>query len=200
MLNQKALYRICCAFGFALLVPSAHAQTSFGTTHLIGTAGVTYGGDAWAVAKAGDGSPVNIRAGGVVQVGAGVLWDAPTWPMSASLTANYHYTNAAGQDGRKASFSRFPIEAIAYYTGMEKLRFGLGLRSALSPSVSIDNVPGQGKVTLASGKGKLVEIGYAVTPQAWLNIRVVSEKFDPAYAGGERGDVSHLGINLSYKF
>lgn len=170
------------------------------TLHAVATGGLTYGGDDWQVAKSSNGAPVLIHGGGRVEVGGGAAWTSADYPMMASLVANYQFDNRAGSNAR-AKFTRVPVDAMVYYTGMEKLRFGVGLSYILAPTVKATVDGSEQSIKFNNATGKSFEIGYEVAPNLWTNLRLSSEKFTPKTSGNAQdASVSHLSVNLSALF
>lgn len=167
---------------------------------IVATSGLSHGGDAWVVAQAKDGSTVSISGGGNVEVGAGALWSAAQEPLAISLIAGYHYARSTGAHDA-VQFSRVPLEAMAYYTGLETVRFGVGLSEDLSPAVKAV-VDGTARtIRFANGSGKSFEMGYQVRRDLWTSLRLTSTSYKPKGAGAARAaDVSAISLNLAQLF
>ncbi len=143
-----------------------------------------------------------------MQFGIGGLYQFGNKPLALMLSANYHFDSVSAKNGT-ASFDRFPIEALAFYTGKEKFRFGGGVRIINSAKLSSD-IGGNDKYTFDATKGWVAEIGYQLDPQGWLNFRFVSEKYQAktevlngvtsSLAGSAPARGSHLGVNFTYEF
>lgn len=188
---------------------SAYADETGAGPHFILTGGLTGGGDKVATVQYTNGDSTNLHAGGLVQVGAGVLWQFKA-PVALALTANYHVDDATGSNG-SATFDRFPLEAIVYYTGEKHWRYGGGLRFVTSARYK-GHVDGQtdDSIDFKDTTGAVAEIGYGFSEHAWLNLRLVSEKYQPTsvttggttYTSGnfDSVDGSHIGINFLYQF
>lgn len=198
------------ALGAALASPlMAQAAANDPGLHVVLSAGLTTGGDTILTAYYDDGDSTNVKAGALVHFGGGVLWQAPDLPLATSLTINYHADNASARNG-EAKFSRIPIEAIAYYTGVPRWRFGAGVRVVQSPEAKYDVGATKETLKFDNASGALVEVGYALAPDAWLNLRYVSEKYQPSSfrSGGQTYDLrnadaidgSHFGLNLLVQF
>ncbi len=176
--------------------------------HAVINAGLTYGGDTIGHISFTNGSTSNIKAGSFMQFGIGGLYQFGNKPLALMLSANYHFDSVSAKNGT-ASFDRFPIEALAFYTGKEKFRFGGGVRIINSAKLSSD-IGGNDKYTFDATKGWVAEIGYQLDPQGWLNFRFVSEKYQAktevlngvtsSLAGSAPARGSHLGVNFTYEF
>ena len=210
----------CSSSAFAISDKEAEAQgvsQSIQPTkpgfHVVFNAGLTYGGDTVATANFTDGSSTDIKAGGLLQFGAGGLYQFAEQPIALTMSANYHFHSAMGSNG-SISFDRMPIEALAYYTGKERFRIGGGVRIVNSP-VAESTISGSGfnvkKVTYEDATGLVAEIGYQLASQGWLNFRFVSEKYQGKTATAYNGATaslnnvapksgSHLGVNFTYEF
>lgn len=182
------------------ILPAAMAADGF---RGVVTAGVTHGGDDWQVATASDGKPLQIRGGGRFEVGGGVLWQSAQYPVQASLVANYHVDPRAGAN-TSAKFTRVPIDAMVYYTGLQTVRFGVGLSYIVAPTARVTIDGRERDVKFKNGNGSAFEIGYRIAPDVWTSLRLSSAKFKPKAAGSAQGaqeaDVSHLSVNVAYVF
>ena len=178
--------------------------------HLVLNAGITYGGDTIHVAPYTNGSTQDIKAGSLVQLGIGGLYQFENDPVALMLSANYHVDAAGGSNGSD-TFSRFPIEALVYYTGKERFRIGGGVRIVNSPEwvYTVNGVTE--KATFDNTTGLVAEIGYHLTRKAWLNLRFVSEKYKAntytapngvtySQAGRAPFSGSHMGVNFTFEF
>jgi hypothetical protein len=218
------LKTICIASALLLTSPNSSAldasntseqppatMGNTGTTsglHLTLNAGMTYGGDTIGKISFTNGTTSNIKAGSFMQFGIGGLYQFEDKPLALMLSANYHFDSVTAKNGT-ASFDRFPIEALAYYTGKEKFRFGGGVRIINGAELSSD-IGGNDKYTFDKTKGVVAEIGYQLDPRGWLNFRFVSEKYQAktevlngvtySLAGSTPVSGSHLGVNFTYEF
>jgi hypothetical protein len=210
----------CSSTALAISDQEAAAQSASPTIqptkpgfHVMINAGMTYGGDTVAKAVFTDGSSTDIKGGGLLQFGAGGVYQFEAQPLALMLSANYHFHSASGTNG-SISFDRLPIEALAYYTGKERFRFGGGVRIINSPKAE-STVPGSGfevkSITYENTTGLVAEVGYQLSKQGWLNFRFVSEKYQGKQATAYNGATaslagtapksgSHLGMNLTYEF
>lgn len=188
------------ALVLASTLSAISAARAADTFHGVATGGLSYSGEDWQVAKFANGAPVNVHGGGRFEIGAGGAWQAAAYPVMASLVANYQFDPRAGGNTR-ASFRRAPIDAMVYYTGMETLRFGVGASYILSPSVKATIDGRDETIKFKNGTGKSFEIGYAVAPNVWTNLRLSSEKFKPKSGGAaQEASLSHLAITVSYLY
>jgi hypothetical protein len=178
--------------------------------HLVLTGGLTAGGDTIATAKYTDGSSKNVNAGGLVQLGLGGSYQFENTPLALLLSANYHFHTAAASNG-DITFSRFPIEVLGYYTGVERFRFGGGIRLVNSPEATIKINGTSEKITFDNTIGYVGELGYKVSNVSWLNFRYVSEKYQGnthTFTDGTTASLkgttpvngSHFGVNFAFEF
>ncbi len=204
---------------FVSLFPCAHAQggdTGYQYSnptrpgfHAIQRLGVTVGGNVISSLTRADGTIREISAGGLYQIGLGVLYQAEAIPFSTALTLNYHY-NADHKDSDNASFRRIPLEAIVYFNGLGNLRIGGGVRYNYSASAD-SNINGVNeRITFENSRGSIVEIGYQVRPGGWVSLRYVKEAYTvasyttsaavPAASRREPYNGSHSGFFLSFEY
>ncbi len=213
MLSATALFS--CAFGAHALSDQAtpdqspvpqmpHTQPGL---HLVLNAGMTYGGDSIYTATYTSGGSTSIKAGSLVQLGIGGLYQFENNPLALMLSANYHFDSSTASNG-DMSFNRFPIEALAYYTGKERFRIGGGMRVVNSPESSLTINGATTKYTFDNTTGLVVEVGYQMAPRGWLNFRFVSEKYQVKTSNGinvsnqgwKSVNGSHVGVNFTYEF
>lgn len=175
--------------------PQAESFITPAGAHFILNGGLTYGGDTLATAVYTNGDTKNIKAGSIFQFGMGGLWQMQDTPIAIQLTANYHFDGASGSNG-SLKFTRYPIEGLLYYTGIERVHLGAGVRYVLSPSYK-DNVGISYTVNFENTTGLVGEFGYAMTPVLWMNFRLVSEKYK---SGSTTVNGNHAGLIFTYRF
>lgn len=178
--------------------------------HFVADAGLSFGGDTIAIAQYTDGSDQRIKAGGMLEFGGGVIYEATDLPVAAQLTLNYHVNDTDAKNGTMR-FHRFPVEAMLFYTGVEQWRFGIGARAVQSPRYT-SKIDGAVTRTLEfdNTTGAMAEVGYAISPKMWVNVRYVAEKYNAnKYTVGSqtiavrsltpiKGD--HIQIGMSFQF
>lgn len=176
--------------------------------HLVLNGGLTYGGDTLYTVTYTNGDTTNIKGGGFYQIGVGGLYQFASQPVAIKLSAYLHYDVVTGRNG-DVFFYRLPVETLAYYTGIEKLRIGGGIRMVNSPEVSATINGNRETLAFENATGLIAEVGYQVAPRAWLNARAVTEKYQgqsltsggvtTSLAGTATQSGSHLGVNFSYE-
>jgi hypothetical protein len=213
---SRLLLTLIATAAITLTSMSVHAQKTAQERkdprqfHYVGSVGITYGGDIVDKAKFTDGTTENIKAGDLFQLGAGVIWTPIDMPISAQFTVNYHVTDSTAKNG-SLRFSRVPIEASLFYTGVNQWRFGGGIRSNHSTHFSerVDNSSAE-SVEFKPSLGKFLEVGYALSDRSWVSVRYVSEEhqsssyryggFSTKIKNGPKVDGSHLGLFTSFHF
>jgi hypothetical protein len=167
--------------------------------------GLTGGGDKLATATFSNGTTESIRAGGLVQIGGGVLWQPAGGPIALQATFNYHVDEVSASNG-SLRFSRYPFEVLGYYTGLPRLRFGAGPRFVFSPRLKVD-IPGDNsEISFKDTLGAVVEAGYQVASFAWVNLRLTGETYKVKAINGStvtsNSDVSgnSIGVNVVFSF
>lgn len=208
--NMQPKYILRLLATLALAPAICHGERTQPGLHALLSGGLTFGGDTVATAVFENGNKVDIKAGQLVQVGGGILWQSAPAPLALLISANYQIDGTSAKNG-KAQFTRVPYELIAYFTGFERLRIGAGARQVQSAKVVYKVNDGEDSLTFKDTTGALVEIGYQLTQNAWLNVRGVSEKYRPATYRNALGaivpgsvnkdyDGSHIGVNLQLEF
>ncbi len=189
--------------------PRRNARADSGM-HFLFDIGVTIGGDKIFTAATTSGGSVDVKGGELVQLGLGGLYQFDSTPIALSLTANYHLDRVTATNGNM-TFNRYPIEALVYYTGINKFRFGGGVR-VISSSESSETINGATrKIVFDSTRGYVAELGYRMGAHSWINLRYVSEKYQgrtytatngtvTSLAGSPAIDGSHFGLFTMFEF
>jgi len=166
--------------------------------------GLTWGGDKLDSVEFEDGHSTSIRAGGLVDVKAGVdvHFDSP---FSAQISVGYHFQTIRGEtrygdDGRK-TFDRYPVEVLGHWDLNDQWRIGGGLRWSQNAKFSSNGALDVGNVEFESSTGAVIEGEYFMTPAIALKLRAVHEKFTlKGYSTAPEYDGSHVGFYISYYF
>jgi hypothetical protein len=187
----------------ALVVPflaQAHAQAqtieppSQPARFLFGI-GLSGGGDKLVDAQYKDGTTVDIRAGGLVYLTAGIDYHfIPEFSLQGTI--NYHVDDASAWNG-DLRFERFPIELIGYYQPNPVFRVGGGVRYTVSPKLSSNGNAPEANASYANTTSAVAEAEYFVDPNTGIKLRYVHETFK---ARGREIDGSHVGISANFYF
>jgi hypothetical protein len=174
--------------------------------------GLTFGGDELAEAQVTTLPPYGgaytftdtVRAGGLFQFGAGVLWQPSDVPLAVQATVGYHADGISADNG-DITFSRVPFEALAFYTGVPRWRFGGGARFVRNAELEYDF--GRRDVfRFKDTTGVVLEAGYEVAPRFWINLRYVDEDYEVRSLNGMeviplgKSSGRSGGINLTVAF
>lgn len=108
--------------------------------HLVGTAGISYGGDTIATIKYNNGDEEDLKAGGLIYFAAGLGLDIPSTPVTVQLTAGYQFNESTADNG-EATFDRNTLEAQLFYR-QGNHRFGVGAVQHNAPEF-IGKIDGQ---------------------------------------------------------
>lgn len=140
------------------------------------TGGITYGGDELAKVRFLDGGSQKIKAGSLLYVGAGFLARFSNTPISLQATINYHFDISTAENG-DATFSRVPLEAIAFYT-KDKFRFGAGLSYHMSPELEIDTDFGGRTDGFDDALGYVFQVDYLAAKNLALGGRILAIEYE----------------------
>jgi hypothetical protein len=157
--------------------------------------GVSGGGDKLVSGQYDDGSAVDIHAGGLVYLTAGIDYHfIPEFSLQGTI--NYHVDDASAWNG-DLKFERFPIELIGYYQPNPVFRVGGGVRYTVSPKLSSNGNAPEANVSYANTTSAVAEAEYFVDPNCGIKLRYVHETFK---ARGREVDGSHVGISANFYF
>jgi hypothetical protein len=178
---------------------AAQAQTAVDgpqPVRLLLGVGVSGGGDKLVSAEYEDGSTVNIHAGGLVYLTAGVDYEIiPGFSLQGTI--NYHVDSADARNG-EIRFERFPIELIGYYQPNPVFRVGGGLRWVSSPKLSGSGKASDLNVNFDKTRSAVVEAEYFVDPTLGIKLRYVNETYKAP--GRKDIDGSHVGLSANFYF
>lgn len=177
--------------------------------HLVFNFGATFGGDEIFTATYTSGETVSVKGGDLFQFGLGGLYQFEDVPAALMLTANYHVDGATASNG-DMSFRRYPIETLVYYTGVENVRIGGGVRIVKSPESSMTINGATEKIVFDDATGYVAELGYKLGKFVWINFRYVSEKYQGktytttsgttySLSGTTPLDGSHVGFSFLFE-
>jgi len=204
---MKVAAVVALALGALLGAANARAQMASAPNEfqLALTAGLTGGGDKLATATFSDGTTQSIRAGGLVQLGIGFLWQPVAAPVALQTTFNYHVDSVSAANG-DLRFSRYPIEVLGYYTGLGSWRFGGGARFVLSPSLKVDVPNDNTTVDFEDAVGAVVEAGYRFGPSVVVNLRYTAERYKlksidgASVSAADSVSGESIGLNVVFSF
>ncbi len=154
--------------------------------------GFTFGGDKLATVSYTDGSTDSINAGGMIEIHAGFDYRMND-DISILGTAGYHFDITKPASNGKLTFSRFPLEMMAYLHTSDDFRIGGGTRIVLRPKLEGEGVASGLSRSFNNTFGLVVEGEYMVVPALGIKVRYVREKYN---ANGLSGSIngSHIGV------
>lgn len=166
------------------------------TRFLLG-GGFTFGGDKLATAKFADGSSIDIRAGSIIALNAGVdhrVGEA----FSVQGTVGYHVDDASGKNGG-IRFQRYPIELLGYYHVAPHWRIGGGVRYVSNPKLVSTGTAYFGNYEFENTVSGVVEAEYLLGAHWGFKVRYVNESFKSKLNGFKvRGN--HTGLLANFYF
>jgi hypothetical protein len=188
---------LCGALAFA-----AQAQVTQPAHFLLG-AGVSFGGDTLATVEYTDGKSGSIKAGGGFTFKTGLDYRLN---RNFALQATLGYQkDSQGADNGKITFTRVPVEVLAFYYPRDRFRMGLGLRKANSATLDSSGVANMGSFNFDASTGTVLEVEWllrkTVHGQGGFTVRFVSEKFTLSdYPGAGSIDGNHIGCGFNWYF
>lgn len=205
--HSSQAYDFDSAHEYAFETHSVRNRPGF---HAVERLGFTIGGNAISKLTRSDGTIREISAGGLYQIGLGVLYQWDVIPFSAALTFNYH-VDSDYSNNNTGSFRRNPLEGLVYFNGLGRFRVGGGMRYAYAARAESTINGVTERIRFTNTKGSIVEIGYQVRPYGWVNLRYVKEKYkiesytttggtSPGLSGNAPYDGSHVGVFITYEY
>ena len=162
--------------------------------------GLTFGGDTLESFDFSNGTSTKVRAGGIADLKGGVDFIV-SGPVSMQASVGYHFDSANGSNG-DYTFSRVPLEVLAYFSPTREFRIGGGLRKSVDTHVESNGAVSGFDSSFSSKLAYVVEAEYFPWQRFGIKVRAVSEKFE-GRSGVYRGktfDGTHGGIYGVYYF
>lgn len=160
-------------------------------------AGLTAGGDKIATAYYEDGDEIDLRAGEMFALQAGIDYRfSPEFSLKA--TVGYHVDDASARNG-EMRFQRVPFELLGYYHVNDKVRVGGGLRYVTGTEFRSSGAGDIGDYEFKDSTGAVAELEYMATPSIGVTLRYVNDEFEEKRYGGKiKGD--HVGAFANFYF
>jgi hypothetical protein len=194
------LFKILCLS--SVLAVTAQAQ-EYDPARFFLSLGYSVGGDTLATAQYTNGTSGSVRAGsgGLLQAGIDIRLN-PYWGLQGSVGFQQDSQNATNGS---IAFTRYPIEALAFFYPRERFRIGAGVRKAVGATLGGSGVGNIGTVDFDSSLGTVVECEFLTRHrrhgQFGLSLRYVSENFTAnGMAGAPTVNGDHFGFGMSWYF
>ncbi len=185
------------ALAFLLLGTAAHAADNERPFKFTAGLGVTGGGSKLATVQYTNGESQNINAGsGVVFYFGGETRIGTLVTLQA--TVGYHVDTTRPSNG-EVTFSRYPVDVIAYVPATDNLRFGLGAEFINNPRLKGNGVASNVDAKFDSTVGVVLEGEYRFTSWVGVKLRGVSAKFKESTTG-QSASADHIGLLASFYF
>jgi hypothetical protein len=181
----------------AVVTPVAYQPVAAKPLRFVLGAGLTFGGDKIATAYYEDGDEIDLRAGDMVAVQAGIDYRvSPEFSLKA--TVGYHVDDASARNG-DMRFQRVPFELLGYYHVTEKVRVGGGLRYVTGAEFRSSGAGDIGDYKFKNTTSAVAELEYMATPSIGVTLRYVNDEYEEkGYGGKLKGD--HVGAFANFYF
>ena len=195
---HKAALALALAIAFVNPAMAQDAPAVPQLRFLLG-AGLTAGGDRLLTSDNQGRIDTDIRAGRSLAVNAGIDYRVDS-DLSLQATLGYHLANTSFFSVLgDASFRRYPLEVLAFYSPGPNWRVGGGLRYLINPRLKSKGIFGEESVSFDNSMGGLVEAEYMVRTSVGIKLRYVHETIKARELLG-KVDGSHVGLFVSYYF
>jgi hypothetical protein len=172
--------------------------------------GLGKGGEKLGELEYTDGTKGTVSSGGLMQMGAGLIVDFTRVPLQLQASGTYHFDQVNAANGH-ISFSRWPVEALAFYKVGYMLRLGGGVQYALAPRSEAALDGNVVAINFNDSPGIVVEAGLVSMEKysLGLNVRYVLQSYEAKSmesgsttrpASSERISGSHFGANIFFGF
>ena len=190
---------------FVCLTAQAMSKEEPSKLGFVGAIGYNVGGEKLVAGQYSDGSTFGVNAGSGVMLSGGATYALnPQVDLQATIGYENDSTNATNGN---ISFTRMPLEALAFYNFSDKYRLGVGVRRAGSAKLSGSGVASSlGSYTFTPSTGFVVEGQYALSPKtterkwhAAAFVRVVSENYTIGNPS-QSFNGSHVGFGVAFYY
>jgi len=176
---------------------SAQAATDRPVRGFVGI-GLTGGGDKLATVQWSNGDSTNIKAGGQIDLRAGVDVRLGDSPLTLQASIGWFTQRAGGSNG-SVTFERFPLELTGQWRLTDDFRLGGGVRRVGDGKLKGRGAASNLGTTTFTGKvGAVVEGEWLFARIYGFALRYVSEEYEAP--NGEKADGSHIGLRFSVYF
>ena len=160
---------------------------------LVGSIGLTTGGDELATLEFVDGDDADIKAGGLISFAGGLGYQLPASPLYLQGTVGYHF-DSVNAENADATFSRIPLELLAFYKA-DKFRIGGGLSYQLNPELELelDGVLNE-TFRFDDAAGLVLQADFLATPKVGFGLRAVFVEYEADENGSETIDGNQFGL------
>ena len=163
--------------------------------------GYTFGGSSLGSLHYTDGQTQPFKLGGTYLVKVGEEWRLTNYPVDLQATLGYHLEQDHS-DNSDVTFSRFPLEWMAYWRLPEGWRVGAGLRYQVAgkfhQSIAGTDYP-SGK--FANKFGYTIETEYFFFKSASVAVRYVVQPLEMTYEGSMyKVSGNHMGALVNLYF
>lgn len=197
-ITTVAALAVAAAAAFAVAPAQAQAQQGERMVRGVFGAGLTAGGDKLATVQWSNGDSTNIKAGGLVDLRAGVDVKLGDTPFAVQASIGWFVHRAGGSNG-SVTFERFPIELLGTWRAAEQWRFGAGLRRAGNAKLKGRGVASNiGTTSYDANTGVVVEGEWLFATRYGVALRYVSEEYTAP--NGTKADGSHVGVRFNVYF
>lgn len=162
--------------------------------------GFTLGGDTIDevnVETFGDVDSEDVDAGDGLFFSGGLVYHHSEFQLQ--FTAGYYTAGFFGSDGDKASFTRWPVEAIAFWK-QEKFRLGAGVTHHLNPKYDFDVDGFDEDINYDDATGFVVQAEYLLDQSIGIGVRFTSIEYEASNSINPTVDGDSVGLIMSYAF
>ena len=164
--------------------------------HIVLGGGATSGGDTLATFAYTDGSTDTLKAGSGLLFHAGLDYRLSD-RASLQGTLGYHFDSTKYAKNGSATFSRIPLDLLAYYHVSDAFRIGGGPRMVFGSKLKGSGVVSGINSSFDNTIGVVIEGEYRVIPMLGIKIRHVTEKYRQSGSPTDF-DGSHFGILVNF--
>uniref|UniRef100_UPI003144DFDB transporter n=1 Tax=Pseudoalteromonas sp. S16_S37 TaxID=2720228 RepID=UPI003144DFDB len=140
-------------------------------------AGFTHGGDKLIELQYEGRSNQDIRAGGAINLGAGLNYQFNNkWSLQSNLGYHFDSDNASNAD---ITFSRWALDVIPYYQLNDSFKVGVGITYHLNTELEMDMNNTNSGISFKNTAGVVASLGYQFeNHNGWLEARFVKISYD----------------------
>jgi len=182
----------------ALCLACATTHAADGFKPLLGVS-LTGGGKTLLSVEMENGDTQRVSSGGLVHLFGGFEFRAPDSPLTFQANVGYHVDDIGASNG-DASFSRVPLELLAFWNTADNFRLGGGVRKATGAKFRSSGAADVGDFNMRTSVGFVLQAEYLFGQHHSLFVRYVDEKYKSSLLTDGEVSGNHGGLGYAFRF
>jgi hypothetical protein len=202
-MSKTVILRTATTLGAAALLALAGATSALAQASgersargFIGM-GIAGGGDTLGTVRFNNGDTTNVKAGAGIDLRAGLDWRAASGPIGVQASVGYFVERVGGSNG-SVTFTRYPVEVLAYVLAAGDIRFGVGLRHVGTGKEKGSGAASFASISFKGSTAAVVEGEWVGAGNYGIAVRYANDKYTAP--NGAKIDGSHAALRFNWYF